>query len=401
MLGTRRRHRRGARRGRRSLGAAGRGRDARLRRLLGLRRPRPGAAPAAARRRPLGADRDAGRPAGARSPPPTTRGCARPPRCAGPAPRRSAARRSPAGWSRARSTARSTSPRRWSCAATRSAPRRPRRARAAARRRRWRFWLAALAIAGARRWPRVAGRRRLRGLPDGSSSTLGPATLALAAARCRCAAPRCRLAPALGQAAPAPWLSPRRRSRFDCAFSLPLPGRGRAGAARRRPARSTPGEFVVLAGRSGSGKSTLLRAACGLVPHFHGGEVGGRARGRGPRRRASTARPSSAAVGRLRRPGARDPGGLDHGARRARAAAGAARRAAGRAGPRGRGGGAGAGDRRTCSTAPTDTLSGGELQRVALAAALVTRPRAGAARRADLAARPGRRRRADRRCCAA
>ncbi len=34
-----------------------------------------------------------------------------------------------------------------------------------------------------------------------------------------------------------------------------------------------PGEFVLLAGRSASGKSTLLRAACGLVPHFHGGEV--------------------------------------------------------------------------------------------------------------------------------
>jgi len=35
------------------------------------------------------------------------------------------------------------------------------------------------------------------------------------------------------------------------------------------------GEFVVLAGRSASGKSTLLRAACGLVPHFHGGEISG------------------------------------------------------------------------------------------------------------------------------
>lgn len=35
------------------------------------------------------------------------------------------------------------------------------------------------------------------------------------------------------------------------------------------------GEFVVLAGRSGSGKSSLLRAACGLVPHFHGGAVSG------------------------------------------------------------------------------------------------------------------------------
>jgi energy-coupling factor transporter ATP-binding protein EcfA2 len=36
------------------------------------------------------------------------------------------------------------------------------------------------------------------------------------------------------------------------------------------------GEFVVLAGRSASGKSTLLRAASGLVPHFHGGTFGGR-----------------------------------------------------------------------------------------------------------------------------
>jgi energy-coupling factor transporter ATP-binding protein EcfA2 len=34
-----------------------------------------------------------------------------------------------------------------------------------------------------------------------------------------------------------------------------------------------PGEFVLLAGRSASGKSTLLKAACGLVPHFHGGEI--------------------------------------------------------------------------------------------------------------------------------
>jgi energy-coupling factor transport system ATP-binding protein len=37
------------------------------------------------------------------------------------------------------------------------------------------------------------------------------------------------------------------------------------------------GELIVLAGASGSGKSTLLRAASGLVPHFHGGEFGGRA----------------------------------------------------------------------------------------------------------------------------
>jgi len=36
------------------------------------------------------------------------------------------------------------------------------------------------------------------------------------------------------------------------------------------------GEFVVAAGLSASGKSSFLRAACGLVPHFHGGEFGGR-----------------------------------------------------------------------------------------------------------------------------
>jgi energy-coupling factor transport system ATP-binding protein len=38
-----------------------------------------------------------------------------------------------------------------------------------------------------------------------------------------------------------------------------------------------PGELVVVAGASGSGKSTLLRAASGLVPHFYGGEFSGHA----------------------------------------------------------------------------------------------------------------------------
>jgi energy-coupling factor transporter ATP-binding protein EcfA2 len=36
------------------------------------------------------------------------------------------------------------------------------------------------------------------------------------------------------------------------------------------------GELCLLAGRSGQGKSTLIRAACGLVPHFHGGTFAGR-----------------------------------------------------------------------------------------------------------------------------
>jgi energy-coupling factor transporter ATP-binding protein EcfA2 len=38
------------------------------------------------------------------------------------------------------------------------------------------------------------------------------------------------------------------------------------------------GELCLLAGLSGQGKSTLLRAACGLVPHFHGGQFAGRVR---------------------------------------------------------------------------------------------------------------------------
>jgi energy-coupling factor transport system ATP-binding protein len=38
------------------------------------------------------------------------------------------------------------------------------------------------------------------------------------------------------------------------------------------------GEFVVLAGRSAGGKSTMLRAASGLVPHFHGGTFAGEVR---------------------------------------------------------------------------------------------------------------------------
>ncbi|HXD64158.1 MAG TPA: ABC transporter ATP-binding protein, partial [Solirubrobacteraceae bacterium] len=38
-----------------------------------------------------------------------------------------------------------------------------------------------------------------------------------------------------------------------------------------------PGELVLVAGGSGSGKSSLLRAISGLVPHFHGGTFVGRA----------------------------------------------------------------------------------------------------------------------------
>jgi len=41
--------------------------------------------------------------------------------------------------------------------------------------------------------------------------------------------------------------------------------------------RIEPGQLVVVAGASGSGKSTLLGVASGLVPHFHGGRFAGRA----------------------------------------------------------------------------------------------------------------------------
>ena len=75
-----------------------------------------------------------------------------------------------------------------------------------------------------------------------------------------------------------------RRPPGDRAMSARRPGprhlhlSGRRGArAARRDVTVEPGEFVVLAGLSAGGKSTLLRAACGLVPHFHGGTFAGRA----------------------------------------------------------------------------------------------------------------------------
>lgn len=58
-------------------------------------------------------------------------------------------------------------------------------------------------------------------------------------------------------------------------FSYRYPGADRE-ALRELSFTVDPGELVVLAGRSGSGKTTMLRAACGLVPHFHGGEASGR-----------------------------------------------------------------------------------------------------------------------------
>ena len=134
-----------------------------------------------------------------------------------------------------------------------------------------------------------------------------------------------------------------------------------------------PGEFVLLAGRSACGKSTLLRAACGLVPHFHGGEIEGRVEAAGIDAMATGPGELAAVVGYL----AQDPEsqvvsttvaaeiGLplemrgDPPSARARAVEEVALALA----------------IPHLLERTVDTLSGGELQRVALAAALVTRPR--------------------------
>ncbi len=134
-----------------------------------------------------------------------------------------------------------------------------------------------------------------------------------------------------------------------------------------------PGELVLLAGRSASGKSTLLRAACGLVPHFHGGEINGHVEVAGLDALATGPGELASVVGYV----AQDPEtqvvsttvsaeiGLplemrgDSPSTRARAVEEVALALA----------------IPHLLDRTVDSLSGGELQRVALAAALVTRPR--------------------------
>jgi energy-coupling factor transport system ATP-binding protein len=133
-----------------------------------------------------------------------------------------------------------------------------------------------------------------------------------------------------------------------------------------------PGELIVLAGRSGSGKTTLLRACCGLVPHYHGGDVRGEARVAGLDVRDHGPAELGGAVGLV----AQDPETQvvsttvraelelpleirgEPPAARARAVEEVSLALA----------------MPHLLERPVDTLSGGELQRVALAAALVGRP---------------------------
>jgi energy-coupling factor transport system ATP-binding protein len=134
-----------------------------------------------------------------------------------------------------------------------------------------------------------------------------------------------------------------------------------------------PGELVVLAGRSGSGKSTLLHACCGLVPHYHGGEASGGLRIAG----LDVAEHGPADLGGEVGLVAQDPEAQ---------VVGATARGEIELPLEIRGEPATARARAVEEVAlalaipdlldrATDSLSGGELQRVALAAALVGRPR--------------------------
>ncbi|HEX5376030.1 MAG TPA: ATP-binding cassette domain-containing protein [Solirubrobacterales bacterium] len=144
-------------------------------------------------------------------------------------------------------------------------------------------------------------------------------------------------------------------------------------ALREVSLQLSAGELVLLAGRSACGKSTLLRAACGLVPHFHGGEIEGRIEVAGTDALATGPGELAAVVGYV----AQDPETQvvsttvaaeielplemrgDDPSSRARAVEEVALALA----------------IPHLLERAVDTLSGGELQRVALAAALVTRPR--------------------------
>jgi energy-coupling factor transport system ATP-binding protein len=145
-----------------------------------------------------------------------------------------------------------------------------------------------------------------------------------------------------------------------------------ADALRDVTLRIEPGELVVLCGLSGSGKTTLMRAASGLVPHFHGGEVSGEISVAGMDVRDHGPAELAAAVGLVAQEPETQVVSTTVGAeielplelrgvppeQRARTVEEVALALA----------------IADLLERTTDTLSGGELQRVALAAALASRP---------------------------
>ena len=155
-------------------------------------------------------------------------------------------------------------------------------------------------------------------------------------------------------------------------FSYRYPG-AVAPALRDIAIDVSEGEFVVIAGRSGSGKTSLLRTACGLIPHFFGGDVAGMGevcgldlREHGPGELGSfvgfvAQDPETQIVSATPRAELELPLEMrgEPEAARARAVEEAAL----------------ALGIENLLDRPTGSLSGGELQRVALAAALVGRPR--------------------------
>jgi len=74
------------------------------------------------------------------------------------------------------------------------------------------------------------------------------------------------------------------------------PGREQP-ALRDVSLRIDPAEVILLVGSSGSGKSTLLRCLNGLVPHFHGGTFAGRVEVDGHDTRTTTTHELSGSVG--------------------------------------------------------------------------------------------------------
>ena len=137
--------------------------------------------------------------------------------------------------------------------------------------------------------------------------------------------------------------------------------------------RIEPGERVVVLGGSGSGKSTLLRTLAGLVPHFHGGRFAGRVEidGRDTRReRPADLAGTVACVFQdpedqivMTRVEAEVAFGLENLGTPPDAIAGLVRRALASVGAE------------HLVERRTHELSGGELQRVCLAAALALAPR--------------------------